>query len=351
MESISPKWKHFERLVAAIHKAADQGADVRWDDKIGGRQFDVTVRFKKGLYAYLTVVECRDYSKPVPVDKVEAFVTKAKDAHANYAVMASPHGFQSGAQEAAARHDMTLIQVTESEDIDPSVFGARFGPAVDALHISMIELEYTDGERKHLPDEGNVMTYYTNHVMLQTGSEKRTLESVITELSTRFDRGQLDEYKDNAIDCPADTRVIGPDDGEIPLKPIAKIHVKTGLIKSKTLIGSTIFDPALLVPDVKVIDIRTGEESTFSPNRLRLGIDTVLEPGKFYENPRFGMYYYCEQIDGEIATIWLVEPFQLGELVQAKFKQGTKYAYYYVPVTDKAVLTRLQRRLDIMKVT
>ena len=26
------KWKHFERLVKAIHQAADQGADVRWSE-------------------------------------------------------------------------------------------------------------------------------------------------------------------------------------------------------------------------------------------------------------------------------------------------------------------------------
>src|ERR1700730_13796760 len=107
----SEKWKHFERLVAAIHKAADQGAEVRWNEKINGRQFAVTVRFKKGLYDYLTVVECKDYATPVPVGDVEAFVTKAKDAHANCAVIASPNGFQSGAQDVAAKHDMKLIQV------------------------------------------------------------------------------------------------------------------------------------------------------------------------------------------------------------------------------------------------
>jgi hypothetical protein len=345
----SNKWKHFERLVAAFHKAADQGADVRWDEKIAGRQFDVTVRFKRGLYEYLTVVECKDYSKPVPVDKVEAFVTKAKDTHANYAVMASPHGFQSGAQDVASRHDMTLIQITESDNVDPSVFGAQFGPDIDSLHISTIELEYTDGERKQLPDEGNVMTYYVNHIMLQTGSEMRKLESVIAELSTRFDRGQLDEYRDNVVNCPSDTRVVAPNDGEIALKPIAKIHVRTGIIKSKTLTGHTLFDPSLLIPDVKVTNIRTGEENTFSPDRLGLGIDTVLEAGNFYENPQLSMYYYCDRIEAGIATFFLVESFQLGLLIQAEITQETKYAHFYVPVTDKAVLQRLKRRLEALK--
>src|ERR1700688_1546822 len=112
MEPNSPKWKHFERLVAAIHKATDQGADVRWNEKIDGRQFDVTIRFRKGLYEYLTVVECKDYGIAVPVEKVDAFVTKAADVHANQAVMASSSGFQSGSEKVAAKHKIELILVT-----------------------------------------------------------------------------------------------------------------------------------------------------------------------------------------------------------------------------------------------
>src|SRR6266852_6674060 len=109
MPSTSDKWKHFERLVTAIHQAADQGAEVRWNETINERQFDVTIRFKKGLYEYLTVVECKNYEKAIPVEKVEAFVTKAADVRADRAVMASTSGFQQGAQEVAARHNMTLI--------------------------------------------------------------------------------------------------------------------------------------------------------------------------------------------------------------------------------------------------
>ena len=78
----SPKWEHFERLVAAIHQIAQQGADIRWNAKIEGRQFDVIICFEQGLYQYLTVVECKDYATPVPVEKVEA--TDLQDGEAFY---------------------------------------------------------------------------------------------------------------------------------------------------------------------------------------------------------------------------------------------------------------------------
>jgi restriction endonuclease len=343
------KWKYFERLVAAIHKAADQGADVRWDEKINGRQFDVTVLFKKGLYEYLTVVECRDYATPVPVGDVEAFVTKAKDAHANCAVIASPKGFQSGAQEVAANHDMKLIQVTESSDVDPTIFGANWGDEIDALSMETVELEYIDGTRTKLPEQPNVMTYYTNHIILQTGSEKRTLNSVLTEKSVWFQRGELGEYYDNALDCPPNTRVVEPDDGVVPLKPIARIHIRTALIRAKTIKGPVLFDPVLLVPDVKVKNVATGEEQVFGQHELPLGINTVFEEGKFYEQPQFSNYYYCDHIDGEMATIFLVESFQLGILFQGEFKQEIQYSKFYIPVTDSNVVGRLQRRLNELK--
>src|ERR1019366_631354 len=103
----------------------------------------------------------------VPVEKVEAFVTKAADVQAHYAVMASTSGFQQGAQEVARRHNMTLIHVTESSDIDlSSMFGAQWGEPTDAFHIRSIELEYTDGEKKRLPEEAHAMTYYVEHVVL-----------------------------------------------------------------------------------------------------------------------------------------------------------------------------------------
>jgi hypothetical protein len=103
------KWKMFERMVAAIHMAEQKGASVKWDEKIKGRQFDVTIRFKHGLYEYLTVVECKDYSKPVPAEKVDALVTKSRDAGADKAIMVSASGFQEGAIEVAKRHGVQLF--------------------------------------------------------------------------------------------------------------------------------------------------------------------------------------------------------------------------------------------------
>src|SRR2546428_327826 len=108
------QWKQFERLVAAIQQALS-GADaaIEWSEGIGGREFDVTVRFSKVAYNYLTVVEAKDYL--VPVKEVEAFVTKGRRAGANKLVVVSSEGFQSGAISVGQAENVDLFVLKEAQ--------------------------------------------------------------------------------------------------------------------------------------------------------------------------------------------------------------------------------------------
>ena len=343
------KWEHFERLVVAIHRVANDGADVRWNDKIGGRQFDVTIRFRHGLYDYLTVVECKDYNHPVPVEKVEAFVTKAGDAQAHYSVMASTSGFQEGAERVARDQNMTLMHVTETSDVDLSAFGIKWGAPGDVFHIERVELEYADGEKKPLPEQSNALRYYMGHVVIQFGSQRGTLDDLVENRYATLLEDATREYRDQTIVVPEGTRVIGPDDGEIPLKPLAAVHLRAAITTGQPMIGPNLIDPYLLMPDVKVRNVTTGEENTFPQHGLPLGHNNTFETGKFYEQPQLASYYYCMNINGNLAEIWLVESFQHGQLIQAQMKVETKHANLYLPVTDNKTISRLKRRLDDMK--
>lgn len=193
------------------------------------------------------------------------------------------------------------------------------------------------------------MTYYVNQVLIQCGSERGTLNDLILHHLPPFLGGEADTHEQHTIECPPGTRVIGPNDGEIPLKPLACVHIRIGMTKARVVTGPFIFDPYVLVPDVKVTDVATGEEKKFSQHGLALGVDTVFAEGKFYEQPQLATCYYCERIEGNLATIYLVESFQHGRLIQAKMTVEKKYANLYVPVSDKAVIQRLQRRLNHLK--
>ena len=342
------RWQYFERLVAAIHKAADAGASVKWNDTINGRQFDVTIRFRKGLYDHLTVVECKDYEKPVPIEKVEAFITKSRDAQANVAVLASASGFQSGAKDTASRHNITLLHVTPSDEVAPSIFGAEFGDLIDILQIEQITLEFADGERKALPLKGNVLTYYANHTTLECAGKPVSLDSVID--GWLLPTGRIVPDGEHSISVLEGTIVTGPQDAVIPLKKLARIRIQTLMTKARALHGPNMIDPSFLVPDINVQNVSTGEVKTFKYRELALGIDNAFLHGKFYEAPGLGYFYFCEQVrDDGIAEIWMVESFQHGQLLQAKLTMEAKYGNLYIPVTDKSTIERLQRRLDRLR--
>jgi hypothetical protein len=187
------------------------------------------------------------------------------------------------------------------------------------------------------------------HVIIQNGTQRFSLDDFIQHFSPRFAGAPARGYRDHVIDFPSETRITAPDDGEIPLGPLRRIHVRAGLVKARVIRGPVIFDPCLLVPDVKVRNISTGEENTFSHKVLELGFDTVFVEGMFYEQPNLSTYYYCDRIEGDLATLYLVESFQLGRLIQSKFTQNTSFARLYVAVSDKAVIQRLKRRLDRLK--
>jgi hypothetical protein len=149
--------------------------------------------------------------------------------------------------------------------------------------------------------------------------------------------------------APTVTTLFSPDDAEYPSKSIDSINLRVALTKAKTLRGPRQFDPSLLVLDVDVKNISAGESTRVSRHGLSLGTADRFEVGTFYEQPQLSHYYYCDQIVGGLATIYLVESFQLGGLVQAVYTQETRYASYYTAVRDPSVVERLKRRLADMK--
>lgn len=68
-----PKWRKFEKLVAAVHKVKNDGAQVIYDEKIQGkrssreRQVDISLRFNNTYYSHFVAIECKDFQSAVPI--------------------------------------------------------------------------------------------------------------------------------------------------------------------------------------------------------------------------------------------------------------------------------------------
>ncbi len=82
------------------------------------RQFDIYWEYELGGITYKTVIECKDYSSKVSVDKIDALIGKIRDIPDLKPVFATKTGYQSGAETKAKQNKVDLLIVREQNDSD-----------------------------------------------------------------------------------------------------------------------------------------------------------------------------------------------------------------------------------------
>lgn len=342
----APTGKRLERLVAAIHHAESTGAAVTWNDTIDGRQFDVTVRFKLGLHSYLTVIECKDYSSKVSVEKIDALVTKARDVKANKAVMVSSRGFQSGCFPVAERHGVQLLVLTETSTTSVEDLVAKITPALNIFEVSF--QTPARGKVIAFEDWGGRLNYLMNHSrLIAPAINKAPNEIVYDWLTTDI---SIELGSQNAVEMPL------PDGTELHIPneeptPVETMRFKCSLVSVRAS-EVPIFDTHLtasLYTRVELRDEKGVLRHTARLSDIPLGFDSEIVAGRFYEIPDLFIRCYCEKIEGDLITWIVVENYQHGHLFQATITQKIKHAKHYVEVTDAKVLQRLSAMLAKLK--
>jgi hypothetical protein len=340
--TMSTDWKKFERLVAAIHSAETQGATVVWNDTINGRQFDVTLRFKVGLHDYLTVIECKDYKEKIPVEKIDAFVNKARDVNASKAVFVSSNGYQSGCFTVAARHGVKLLTLNEKVDVDVAKIAAEIVPA---LNIFSVRFVLKDGNEYPLEgDEDGRLAYLMNNIALSVSGSKITPNAFLNSWRPNIFHLTPETEYEQVLVFPPGTSAAIPYEAEVEPEKIKFCYklTKAFIPKAPTLDTHVLEGMGTFY---ELIDEAGNVVRKLPANAVNLGFDTKLEAGKFYFIPSLHNYYYCEKIENDLAHYILIESYQFGMLIQARLIQKTKYSAYYVEVTDKKRLERLNRML------
>lgn len=343
--SANPSWEKLERLVAAIHHAESHGAIVTWNDKIQGRQFDVTLRFKYGLHEYLTVIECKDYKDKIPVEKIDAFVTKARDINANKAVIVSTNGYQSGCFDVAKRHGVKLLTINEKVEIDLSSLASEVTPALNIFDVRLLK---SDGKEIILEDAGGRLHYLMKHIRLSFDGKQISPNQLISMWQLKSPKLNFDIDSFISLPLPQNTIADIPYEGKENVK---EIRFKCKIVKA-FIPNGPVLDMHVLEGMATRYDLlnEAGEiEHTARLSELNLGFDTVPIPGKFYAIPRLHNYYYCDSINDDTVTWILIESYQHGDLLQATLTQDIKYAHYYIEVTEKTRLERLRKMLTNYK--
>jgi hypothetical protein len=335
------RWTRFERIIAAIELATSRGATVTWDENIGGRQFDVTVRFTNGPHHYLTLIECKDHKSPVGVEHVDAFVTKARDAKANKAVMVSASGFQSGCVPVAQRHGVDLFRLNERFLEPPGADQVPFEPTLGAYGFVI----HFPGARAPLtiPETNNRLDYLLAHGVVRkdgrTGSLKAILDQVMQTIPMPAEVGRPQE-----MEMPLEGAIM-----EIPTLLESSAVTSLTFTVEKTMKK---FIPAMGMDHHLALKMNTSFEmldciankpvTAVAALDLPIGFNTTFRPGSYYTS-MLEQNYYCERVEDGKVWLVLVEGYSHGQLFQARMSAKLDVSKYYVEITELPEILRLQK--------
>lgn len=350
--------EYLERIVAGIHSITNKDADVVWNERINGRQFDVVMRFKVGTLNYLVLVEVKNRTRKASAEDLDAFVTKTRDQNSNKAVFVSAAGFQTGAITVAKKHGVELFTVTfEEDDLAISGTAARLtltsGVAAEGVapifsigtltpvnNVENITVCYEDGRKVALPTEATQMEYYCRQTVFEDG---RSLVDIISPM-LRSEHAVGVTAKLALPLCPV-RMIEPPDEHAFPRGRVASLDLTVTVIESRPLTGNTMFEPSMLVGKIVYKNVVTNEGYEFQFGQLPIG-EKRVSVGRFYFLYHPLRYYYCDAIKGDSVRWILVESFQCGQLVSCTMMQQIKYSKFYIPVSDIKIAERLQRRLN-----
>lgn len=349
--------EYLERIVAGIQAATTNEADVTWNEVINGRQFDVAVRFAMGTLRYLVLIEVKNRTRKASAEDLDAFVTKARDQLASKAVFVTAAGFQRGAIETAKRHGIELFTVKfdETQLELPKHMGfialSREGAPPDAvptlsigdeepiLIVASLVLIYTDRRRISVPNEPSQMLYYLKKSSF--GDTSTLLDFVNAQ---RFGDIALKERRRERIRLKRATPLIPPDEYCFPAGWIKELELEITCDMVRGLRGNVRIDTGAFRHPVIYTDVLSGKAHRFALDQLPLGGEPVTA-GRFYFAMHPLRYYHCAGVKGKLVTWDLIESFQTGDKMSGTYTQDVKYSQHYIPVTDKRIIARLEKRL------
>lgn len=141
--------KSLERLVTLIQQALSDKdntqvfSNYKIKDSTGGkREIDVLIKSELNGFEILVAIECKDYSRPVSIDKIDSFKAKCDSiSKISKKVFVSTNGYSSGAKRNANEYGILLYDVKEIsfESIN------EWFPKISQLHLQLQIVDFKFG--------------------------------------------------------------------------------------------------------------------------------------------------------------------------------------------------------------
>ena len=113
-----PDWREYQEQAAQFFRSL--GFDVAVDTRVSAvrttHKIDVWVTFNRFGLDHRWVIECKDWQRSIPQEKVLALRTIVEDIGADRGFLLSEEGFQPGAVRAAQNTNITLSSLADLHD-------------------------------------------------------------------------------------------------------------------------------------------------------------------------------------------------------------------------------------------
>lgn len=345
---LPPKWQAFETLVARLHiqqfspliEAVAQGklaqpfgVRVYWNLHKRGRrtgqdrQIDVAIVTTLGMVEILIAVECKDAE--VEIGDVEAFQSKLDDLGAHKGIIASSVGFQEGAKRAAEAYNLNTYHIGQEIPLKTTV--TRTVPRFERELVGIYYEPPADIESRAI--EGR-----TNDAMILYPSGIRVAASQLVKEIFENGEPELGSW-------PPIIEYRVPDGSKLVLSGGQLSLAKISLVVAFRSVAQRVTLPLPVRPVAfSIRDVISGMETKVSASEIPMTVPRIVEGGRFYVN-LMCQRYYCEKVDDDSMTLFLLDDRQHGTTISARLTAGTKQSVFYFPIEDQALVKKLGESL------
>jgi hypothetical protein len=297
---------------------------------------------------FLIVVDCIDRSVAIPAPVVKEFAEKVDRAGAQMGVMICSSDYELEAFKLSAEHSVALMDWNTVNSISEEQLAATFKPARLVYNFRFVP-EHNAPDLA-IPEEPPLLRVLMREIRIIGPGVDTCPEDLVNRHYQEAMQDAMCRPKDYVVPLPPDTELIHPN-----LQ--TRMRIKAFAFTYRIIPQAVVRDMEAVSEDHYGVTQKSLQEEMLrrnagaDPAKIGEGFDTVLRPTKYYYNPQLQFSYYCESVTKGDARVVLVESFQNGNLMQARFTISRALYSQFVEVTNSKEIDRLRKLYDNFSVS
>jgi hypothetical protein len=328
-----------ELLIEGLGRAKGEGFVDEWEQTYGSDFLDLLARSRFDSSFRLILVRCYEPRREISVDDLRSLEEASKrcGAHMIFVI-----GDGARALREARIEGIGLLTFEALSEVPASFWVDLFKPEM-VVSAFRFRLEEQQTEIA-IPQERALLAQLMQWLKVIGPGIEKTPEQIVEENDKELAKLATSTRKTFTVELPPATLLIHPNSRtgtpissfscDYRLVPVCELVTKERLGVDHYMLGHTL-EEELAKRDPKA-----------DPARIASGFETKLQAGKYYYNPQLQFSYYCESARKGKAKLVLVDSYQGGQFLQARFVVSTDLSGQVVEVIHDDELKRLSALLE-----